>query len=87
MAGSDWERGEKDALTALLQTKSDVDNQPTQRWFVMLRGRDGIPYPMLEGVGLADDPIALYATEDAAVADAEKNMLGATYGFEVYEWP
>lgn len=53
-------------------------------YFVVLRGQGGQPLPMT--TDRYDDDLAMFASEEDAIAAAEANMLGAAYGFKVYEW-
>ena len=53
------------------------------KWFVMLRSQTGeFPIPFVD----LEDDIALFDSEKTARAAAEKNIIGAAFGFEVYEW-
>jgi len=54
------------------------------KWIVMLRTQSGNPTPMTNGD--MQDTVALFDSEDEAMATAGDNPLGMTYGFEVYEW-
>ena len=49
-------------------------------FFVMLNTQSGGYTPLM-----ADDDIAKFASKDAAIACAQDNMLGAHFGFEVFE--
>lgn len=51
-------------------------------FFVMLRNQHDQALPLVDDDGLP----MLYEDEDEATEAAEENLLGWTYGFEVYEW-
>lgn len=50
-------------------------------FFVMLNTQGGGYTPLMRG----DDEIAQFGTADEAKASAEDNLLGAHFGFEVFE--
>lgn len=59
-------------------------------YFVILRGQNGQPLLMYAA---QEDPHddepsipALFSSENEAHESAQRNMFGATYGYEVYEW-
>ena len=52
------------------------------KWFVILRGQNDQPLPMVSD----EDWLAVFGTEAEATEAAEQNPLGKAYGFEVYSW-
>lgn len=51
-------------------------------YFVILRGQNGRPLPMVDD----ENNIALFDTEDEAEECASENPLGSLFGFETIEW-
>ena len=52
-------------------------------FFVMLTTQDGGYAPLMDGS--TDDEIAKFGSADAAKANAEDNILGANFGYEIFE--
>lgn len=55
-------------------------------FFVMLNCQNGGITPMIEDTeDTSENELATYNTEENARADAEDNMLGHAFGYEVFE--
>lgn len=55
---------------------------PQSRWFVLLRDYRGHPLIMAD----TEESVHLFDSYEAAAEAAGANMLGAAYGYEIYEW-
>ena len=78
-----------EALLALPWPWMGVEVEAMTKWFLMLRGYDGIPIPRLEPGGDAVDSggqVALFNSREQAEAAGQSSPLGETRGYEVYEW-
>ena len=67
-----------------------VEVEAMTKWFLMLRGYDGIPIPRLEPDGDVVDRwepgIALFDSPEQAEAAGQSSPLGEARGYKVYEW-
>lgn len=50
-------------------------------YFVMLN----LPYEGITPIVNDDEEVALFETEKEAIDIADKNIMGAAYGYEIYE--
>ena len=54
-----------------------------KHYFVILNCQNGMVTPMVQGD--LQEELAMFEHEYEAIAAAENNMLGANFGFEVFE--
>jgi hypothetical protein len=57
-------------------------NEPSAKWFIMLRGAMGDPLPVMT----LEDELAIYDSEEEADKVARQNIIGEHYGYRIYEW-
>lgn len=71
------------AKNRIRKTQSDASTGGAiLKYFAMLRTYNNMPIPLIDDL----DEIVLYDSRDDATKAAINNIIGSTYGFEIYEW-